>query len=423
MTSIDTVVIGAGHAGLSVSRLLSRAGCSHVVLDRGRVGERWRSERWDSLHLLTPNWMTRLPDRWYRGPDPDGFMSAADLVGVLEQYAETFDVPVLTGTSVLEVSAGDGGYRVVTDQGIWRARRVVVATGPHGKPFVPPGLRTTEVLTANRYRNPGQLAPGGVLVVGASASGVQIADELARAGREVVLAVGRHTRLPRSYRGTGCVLVAGGHRPAGPHDRRRARPGCGAPRDVAAAGRAQPPAAGRPGPRPRHPAGTRGPARRPRERGHGARRPVPRRPGRHRPGRRSDHAPVPRRGRPAGSRERTDRRGLVARPSAAHPVAVEPDPARPALGADRHDPAGDGLRARPPVASAPDHRAKRLDPAAPRGHACPGGVRRRAAVPAPPGLGVHRRRAARRPRRGRALDGGAAAASRVSACAGGECAS
>ena len=201
MTSIDTVVIGAGHAGLSVSRLLSRAGCPHVVLDRGRVGERWRSERWDSLHLLTPNWMTRLPDGWYRGPDPDGFMSAADLVGVLEQYAETFDVPVLTGTSVLEVSAGDGGYRVVTDQGIWRARRVVVATGPHGKPFVPPGLRTTEVLTANRYRNPGQLAPGGVLVVGASASGVQIADELARAGREVVLAVGRHTRLPRSYRG------------------------------------------------------------------------------------------------------------------------------------------------------------------------------------------------------------------------------
>src|SRR6185436_11666986 len=128
MECIDTVVIGAGHAGLSVSRLLSRAGCSHVVLDRGRVGERWRSERWDSLHLLTPNWMTRLPDRWYRGPDPDGFMSAADLVGVLEQYAETFDVPVLTGTSVLEVSAGDGGYRVVTDQGIWRARRVVVAT-------------------------------------------------------------------------------------------------------------------------------------------------------------------------------------------------------------------------------------------------------------------------------------------------------
>ena len=201
MTSIDTVVIGAGHAGLSVSRLLTRAGCPHVVLDRGRVGERWRSERWDSLRLLTPNWMTRLPDRQYTGRDPDGFMSATDLVEVLEQYAGTFDVPVLTGTSVLEVSATADDYQVVTDQGTWRARRVVIATGPHGKPRVPPGLRTTEVLTANHYRNPGQLASGGVLVVGASASGVQIADELVRSGREVVLAVGRHTRLPRSYRG------------------------------------------------------------------------------------------------------------------------------------------------------------------------------------------------------------------------------
>ena len=180
MTSIDTVVIGAGHAGMSVSRLLTRAGCPHVVLERGRVGERWRSERWDSLHLLTPNWMTRLPDRWYRGPDPEGFMRATDFVGLLDRYAGTLDVPVLTGTSVLELSASGDGYRVVTDQGTWRARRVVVATGPHGKPFVPPGLRTTKVLTTNHYRNPGQLAPGGVLVVGASASGVQIADELAR---------------------------------------------------------------------------------------------------------------------------------------------------------------------------------------------------------------------------------------------------
>ena len=104
MTSIDTMVIGAGHAGLSVSRLLTRAGCSHVVLERGRVGERWRSERWDSLHLLTPNWMTRLPDRRYRGPDPDGFTSATDFAGILDQYAGTLDAPVLTDTSVLEES-------------------------------------------------------------------------------------------------------------------------------------------------------------------------------------------------------------------------------------------------------------------------------------------------------------------------------
>ena len=201
MTSIDTLVMGAGHAGLSVSRLLTQVGHPHVVLDRGRVGERWRSERWDSLHLLTPNWMTRLPGRGYAGPDPDGFMSAHDFVGLLERYGATFDAPVVTGTTVLEVSAAGDGYRVVTDGGTWHVRRVVVATGPHGKPHVPAGLRTTPVLTANRYRNPAQLAHGGVLVVGASASGVQIADELARAGREVVLAVGRHTRMPRSYRG------------------------------------------------------------------------------------------------------------------------------------------------------------------------------------------------------------------------------
>ena len=107
MTSIDTVVIGAGHAGLSVSRLLTRAGVPHVVLDRGRVGERWRSERWDSLHLLTPNWMTRLPDRWYRGPDPDGFMSATDFVGLLDRYAGTLRRPGAHG----HVGAGGLGER------------------------------------------------------------------------------------------------------------------------------------------------------------------------------------------------------------------------------------------------------------------------------------------------------------------------
>ena len=206
--AIDTVVIGAGHAGLAVSRLLSGAGQDHVVLDRGRIGERWRTERWDSLHLLTPNWMTRLPGWFYGGPDRDGYMSAARFVHHLEGYARSFDAPVLGGTTVQEVSAAPAThglrYRVVTDRGTWRTRHVVVATGPHGVPRVPAGLATegpVEVVTAARYRSPGQLAPGGVLVVGASSSGVQIADELARAGREVTLAVGRHTRLPRRYRG------------------------------------------------------------------------------------------------------------------------------------------------------------------------------------------------------------------------------
>ena len=182
---------------------------------------------------------------------------------------------------MLEVSASGDGYRVVTDQGTWRARRVVVATGPHGKPFVPPGLRTTEVLTANHYRNPGQLAPGGVLVVGASASGVQIADELVRAGREVVLAVGRHTRMPRSYRGLDVFwwLEATG---------RLARTIDDVPDPVAARHETSLQLVGRNAPERGDrdldlgdPAGPRGPARRPRGRGHGARRPVPRRPGRH----------------------------------------------------------------------------------------------------------------------------------------------
>ena len=201
--TVDTVVIGAGHAGLAVSRLLTEASREHVVLDRGRVGERWRSARWDSLHLLTPNWMNRLPG-WPSTGDPDAFLSSGDFVNLLENYAVSFDAPVLTGTTVTSLTtAPTGGYDVHTDHGTWRARSVVVATGPHGRPLVPAAVGRTgvPVITSNRYRSPGHLDAGGVLVVGASASGVQIADELARSGRDVVLAVGRHTRMPRRYRG------------------------------------------------------------------------------------------------------------------------------------------------------------------------------------------------------------------------------
>ena len=221
MSTIDTVVVGAGHAGLAVSRLLTRAGHDHVVLDRGGVGERWRTERWDSLHLLTPNWMTRLPGWFYGGPDPEGFLSKDAMVRLLERYAESFDAPVVGGTTVLRVEPLPGvdgedatraRYRVLTDGGTLRCRNLVVATGPHGTPYLPEGLTTPEgdrwetnagqlILPANQYRNPEQLPDGGVLVVGASSSGTQIADELNRAGREVVLAVGRHTRMPRRYRG------------------------------------------------------------------------------------------------------------------------------------------------------------------------------------------------------------------------------
>ncbi len=203
-TTVDTVVIGAGHAGLAVSRLLTDAGHDHVVLERGRVGERWRRESWDSLHLLTPSWMTRLPGWGYEGPDPDGYLAAAEFVDHLQGYAASFGAPVVGNTVVEQVRfSGRGGarYAVATDRGTWYADNIVIATGPHGTPYLPAGLQRPQVLTSTEYRNPAQLPDGGVLIVGASSSGVQLADELNRAGREVVLAVGRHTRMPRRYRG------------------------------------------------------------------------------------------------------------------------------------------------------------------------------------------------------------------------------
>jgi putative flavoprotein involved in K+ transport len=205
VNTAQTVVIGAGHAGLAVSRLLTMEGRDHVVLDRGRVAESWRSARWDSLHLLTPNWMTRLPGWCYTGPDSDGYLPAGGLVRLLERYAASFGAPVVSGTRVEVVRSAGSGYEVVTDRGSWRSRHVVIATGPGDRPHVPPAVHRLDpqvlVLGAAAYRNPAQLPQGAVLVVGASASGVQIAHELATAGRDVVLSVGRHTRMPRRYRG------------------------------------------------------------------------------------------------------------------------------------------------------------------------------------------------------------------------------
>jgi putative flavoprotein involved in K+ transport len=199
----ETVVVGGGQAGLALSRYLSAAGRDHVVLERGRVGERWRSERWDSLTLLTPAWMSALPDLPH--DDPDAFLTRGELVAYLERYARTFAAPVLDGTSVLRVAPGHGGFAVDTDRGSWRARNVVVASGdgaaarvPAVAAGAPTGLR---LLHSSRYRSPGALPDGAVLVVGAGPSGQQIALELARSGREVWLAVGRHARAPRRYRG------------------------------------------------------------------------------------------------------------------------------------------------------------------------------------------------------------------------------
>jgi putative flavoprotein involved in K+ transport len=198
-------VIGAGHAGLAASRFLTNRSIDHVVLERGEVANSWRRERWDSLRLLTPNWLTRLPGFRYDGPEPDGFMATDEVVAFVSRYATLAGAPVRPHTTVTSVRGVEGGYHVVTDGGPILCRAVVLATGACNQPSVP-ALRqavppSVESLTPFDYRNPGQLPDGGVLVVGASATGVQLADEIRRSGRRVILSVGEHVRLPRTYRG------------------------------------------------------------------------------------------------------------------------------------------------------------------------------------------------------------------------------
>ncbi len=203
---VSVVVVGAGQAGLAMSCHLTAAGLDHVVLDRGEVASSWRTERWDSLRLLTPNWMCRLPGYQYEGSDEDGYQTAAQTAGWLGAYACHIAAPVRTGVEVLQVRRTAGGFDVVTVDGCYRAAAVVVAAGASSEPRVPALAaelpRRIDQVTALRYRSPMQIDPAGeVLVVGASASGIQIADELRRSGRGVTLAVGEHVRLPRTYRG------------------------------------------------------------------------------------------------------------------------------------------------------------------------------------------------------------------------------
>jgi len=205
MSHVDCVVIGAGQAGLAMSRCLIDRGVGHVVLERGRVAERWRSERWDSLRLLTPNWQSRLPGFSYDGPDPDGYMSMPEVVDYLERYAASFGAPVRSGVTVRSVTRDGGAFLIRTSAGDWRARAVVVATGYSDTPRVPDVARRFPAgmthVVPTEYRRPELLPEGGVLVVGASSTGIQLADELHRSGRPVTIAVGQHLRLPRSYRG------------------------------------------------------------------------------------------------------------------------------------------------------------------------------------------------------------------------------
>jgi putative flavoprotein involved in K+ transport len=199
------VIIGAGHAGLAMSRCLTERSIDHVVLERGEVAHSWRTERWDSLHLLTPNWQSRLPGFGYQGNDPDGYRALPQVIEFIASYAKTIAAPVRTHTTVTSVRATEAGYLVRTDQGDLRCRTLVLASGACNIATVPAFAdrvpRTVTQLTGQQYRNPGQLADGGVMVVGASSSGTQIAHEIHRSGRPVVLSVGEHIRAPRLYRG------------------------------------------------------------------------------------------------------------------------------------------------------------------------------------------------------------------------------
>jgi putative flavoprotein involved in K+ transport len=188
-----------------MSRHLSDRSIDHVVIERGEVANSWRTERWDSLRLLTPNWQSRLPGYAYDGCDPDGFMTMPEVVRFLQRYGEISNAPVITGTRVTRVRPRDGGYEVETDRAPWRGRALVIASGacnvgalPALSAGLPPQVAS---FTPLQYRNPAQLPKGGVMIVGASASGIQLALEIHASGRRVVLSVGEHVRVPRVYRG------------------------------------------------------------------------------------------------------------------------------------------------------------------------------------------------------------------------------
>jgi putative flavoprotein involved in K+ transport len=201
-TRVETAVIGGGQAGLSAGFHLSRRGAEHVVLERGRIGETWRSERWDSFRLNTPNWFLQLPGHEYAGDDPDAFLTRDETVVYLENYASTGNGSVQTGTDVLSLRLGPGGgFELETPTGVLAARNVVVATGSFRKPAPAAAASSVFQLHVREYRNPGQLPDGGALVIGSGQSGCQIAAELNTNGRHVYLSIGRCPSLPFSYRG------------------------------------------------------------------------------------------------------------------------------------------------------------------------------------------------------------------------------
>ena len=205
VTDVTVVIVGAGHSGLAMSHHLRVRGIEHVVLERGKIANSWSEERWDSLRLLTPNWQNRLPGFAYEGSDPDGFMTNKEVVGFIDAYAKAIDAPVVTGTRVQQVTAHEGRYAVSTNSGTWQCRALVMASGAHNLPAIPETAARlpegVQSISAFEYKRPADIPDGGTLVVGASATGLQLAAELNKAGRQVTLAVGEHVRMPRTYRG------------------------------------------------------------------------------------------------------------------------------------------------------------------------------------------------------------------------------
>jgi putative flavoprotein involved in K+ transport len=203
---VETLIVGGGQAGLSMSHMLSRLDCPHLVVERGRIGERWRSERWDGLRFQFPNWSVRLPDLAFQSEEPDGFATSNAIVAYLEAYAQLVNPPIRCGVVVTGLRRGESGREILaqTSSGSIVAKNVVIATGPYQRPVVPRLLCDDCDLFqvhASAYKGPEQLPSGAVLVIGSGASGAQIAEELSRAGRKVYLSVGRHKRMPRRYRG------------------------------------------------------------------------------------------------------------------------------------------------------------------------------------------------------------------------------
>ena len=206
---VNVAIVGAGQAGLSTSWYLTQAGVEHVVLEAGRIGETWRSRRWDSFCLVTPNWSVQLPGGHYEGPEPDGFMSRDALVGHVEGWARGFGEPLRGYCRVASIDAQDGGFALATSAGKMIARTVVVASGGYQRAHLPAGAKGVPAgvtqLLAEQYRNPNSVPPGAVLIVGSGQTGCQLAEELHRAGRKVFLACGHCIWAPRRFGGRDLV--------------------------------------------------------------------------------------------------------------------------------------------------------------------------------------------------------------------------